>query len=61
MINDYTDAGNDDVIVVDLATGGLLDRVGTGSRIANGMFLTPGRNRDVFYCATTSFARIAWS
>ena len=61
VINDFTAAGTDDVIVVDIATGALLDRVATGSRIANGMFLTPGRNRDIFYCSTLTVARIAWS
>jgi len=61
VINDFTAAGTDDVIVVDIATGALLDRVATGSRIANGMFLTPGGNRDIFYCSTLTVARIAWS
>ena len=61
VINDFTDAGHDDLIVVDIATGDLLDRVATGSRIANGMFLTPGGDRDVFYCSTTVFARVRWS
>ena len=61
VINDFTADGTDNVIVVDIATGGLLDRVATGSRIANGMFLTPGGNRDIFYCSTLTVARIAWS
>ena len=61
VINDFTEAGEDDLIVVDVATGDVVDRVTTGSRIANGMFLTPGRNRDVFYCSTTTFARVSWS
>ncbi len=61
VINDYTEAGHDDVIVVDVTTGELLDRVPTGSRIANGMFLTAGDDRDVFYCTTLAMARIAWS
>ena len=61
VINDFTAAGTDDIIVVDIATGELLDRVITGSRIANGMFLTPGGNRDIFYCSTLTVARITWS
>jgi hypothetical protein len=61
VINDFTRDGNDDLIVVDISTGALIDRVATGSRIANGMFLTPGGQRDVFYCTTTTFARISWS
>ncbi len=61
VINDFTDAGNDDIIVVDIGTGELLDRVSTGSRIANGMFLSPGPGRSVFYCSTLTIARVTWS
>jgi len=60
VINDFTDDGHDDLIVVDIASGELLDRVATGSRIANGMFLTAGGHRDVFYCTTTTLARVRW-
>jgi len=60
VINDFTDDGFDDLIVVDIATGDLLDRVSTGSRIANGMFLTAGGQRDVFYCTTTTLAHVQW-
>lgn len=61
VINDFTAAGSDDLIVVDIATGELLDRVATGSRIANGMFLTAGGNRDVFYCSTLTITRVSWT
>lgn len=61
VINDFTDAGTDDVIVVDIATGELIDRVSTGSRIANGMFLSPGPGRCVFYCSTLTVAAITWT
>jgi len=47
--------------VVDIATGDLLDRVDTGSRVANGMFLTAGPDRSIFYCSTLTLARITWS
>lgn len=60
VINDFTADGSDDVIVVDLTTGELLSRVSTGSRIANGMFLTAGGQRDVYYCTTLTFSRIVW-
>ena len=60
-INDYTAAGTDDIIVVDLATGDLLDRVDTGSRIGNGMFLTPDGHRGLFYCTTLTLAKITWA
>lgn len=61
VINDFTADGTDDVIVVDVSSGALIDRASTGSRIANGMFLTAGGARDVFYCSTTALARICWS
>jgi hypothetical protein len=61
VINDFTAAGSDDLVVVDVASGELLDRVETGSRVANGMFLAPGGRRDVFYCSTLTVARISWS
>ena len=60
VINDFTKDGNDDLVVVDVTSGQLLDRVSTGSRVANGMFLTAGGSRDVFYCSTTALARVAW-
>ncbi|MFQ5554048.1 MAG: hypothetical protein ACE5GC_01595 [Acidimicrobiia bacterium] len=61
VINDFTDEGSDDLIVVDVASGALIDRVATGSRIANGMFLTPGDCNDIYYCTTTTLARVAWT
>ena len=59
VINDY-ERGNDQLIVVDMRTGDVLSRVRTGSRIANGMFLTPGTNRDIYYCSTLAVIRVAW-
>ena len=47
VINDFGDDGIDELVVVDVESGALLDRVDTGSRIANGMFLTAGDERDV--------------
>lgn len=61
VINDFTAEGSDDLVVVDIATGELLDRVATGSRVANGMFLSAGGNRDVYYCSTLTLARVTWS
>ncbi|MEM9134079.1 MAG: hypothetical protein AAGE88_17140 [Actinomycetota bacterium] len=61
VINDYTAEGEDHLIVVRISTGELLDRVPTGSRIANGMFLTAGDDRDVYYCTTTALSRVRWS
>jgi hypothetical protein len=60
VINDFSDAGTDGLVVVDVASGELIDRVETGSRIANGMFLSAGGARDVCYCTTATFARVVW-
>lgn len=59
-INDFTDEGRDDVIVVDLVDGTILDRVDTGSRIGNGMFLTADGDRGLFYCSTLALAHLTW-
>ncbi len=66
VINDFTpgaDGGppSDDLVVVDMATGTLIDRVRTGSRVANGMFLSAASNRRVLYASTTAIAIAAWS
>jgi hypothetical protein len=60
VINDFTADGHDHLVVVDIATGEPIDRVSTGSRVANGMFLTAGGDRDVFYCSTLTVARVRW-
>ena len=44
----------------DVSTGDLFDRVSTGTPIANGMFLTPGGDRDVYHCGTTAVSRVVW-
>ena len=61
VINDFTDDGTDHLIVVDAVSGELLDRVDTGSRIANGMFLTPDGDRGVFYCTTLNLSHVRWT
>ena len=66
VINDFrpgVDGGppSDDLVVVDLATGTIADRVATGSRVANGMFLSPASNRRVLYASTTAIALAAWT
>jgi hypothetical protein len=60
VINDFTLGGSDDLVVIDVPTGALLDRVATGSRVANGMFLSAGGARDILYSTTLSIARISW-
>ena len=61
VINDFADDGIDYLVVVDVESGALLDRVDTGSRIANGMFLSAGEERDVYYCSTLTLARVHWA
>lgn len=59
VINDYHD-NDDQLIVVDMHKGEIISRVSTGSRLANGMFLTPGFDRDIYYCSTFAIARVQW-
>ena len=59
VINDYK-TGDDQLIVVDISSGEILSRVSLGSRVANGMFLTPGLDRDVYYCSTLAISRVRW-
>ena len=59
VINDYK-TGDDQLIVVDISSGEILSRVSLGSRVANGMFLTPGLGRDVYYCSTLAISRVQW-
>lgn len=63
-INDFVAAGDrpdDNLVVVDIATGELLCRTPTGSRLANGMFLSPGSGNDVLYCSTLAMARVVFA
>ncbi|MFT7645820.1 MAG: hypothetical protein ACI8Y4_000553 [Candidatus Poriferisodalaceae bacterium] len=59
VINDFTGHG-DDLVAVDVTTGDIVSRADTGSRLANGMFLSPGPNRSVYYCSTLALARVRW-
>jgi hypothetical protein len=56
-VNDFRD-GCDDVVVFDVETGAEKGRVATGSRTANGMFLSTGWNRDLYYCSIGAIARV---
>ncbi|MDC3012228.1 hypothetical protein OA066_02295 [SAR86 cluster bacterium] len=60
VINNYEN-GSDQIIVLDVRNGELLSKADVNSKLANGMFLTPGNNRDIFYCSTGAFSRISWS
>lgn len=59
VINNFEN-GEDELIVVDIATGELLSRAKVNARLANGMFLSPGFNRDIFYCTTGTFSKVTW-
>ena len=59
VINNFENS-EDELIVVDIATGELLSRAKVNARLANGMFLTPGFNRDIFYCTTGTFSKVTW-
>ncbi len=58
VINDFT--GRDELVVIDGPTGEVTSRADLHSPLANGMFLTPGDDRDVYYCSTLTVARVSW-
>ena len=60
LVINHFDGGSDHLLVMDIDSGDMVCDVDTGSPLANGMFLTPGRNNDVLYCSTVSYARISW-
>lgn len=48
-------------MVVDIATGKLIQRVATGSRVANEMFLSAAGEKPVLYAGTTAVAMVTWA
>jgi hypothetical protein len=62
VINDFRLLGenrtSDDIVVLDFRTGQMKSRVPTGASRMNGMFLTPGWDRDLYYCSFGTIARI---
>ena len=56
IVNDFR-TGFDNLVVLDIETGKEKGRVATQSTTANGMFLSPGWNRDVYYCSIGTIAR----
>ena len=66
VINDFRPGEHggppsDDLVVVDIATGSLIERVPTGSPVANGMFLSAAGKRRILYASTTAVALVTWS
>ena len=59
VINSFED-NDDKLVVIDLTNGNILSKVSLKSPLANGMFLTPGLNNDIFYASTRTFARVSW-
>lgn len=55
VLNDFRD-GVDNVVFFDIETGNELARAATTSPVQSVLFLSPGANRDLYYC---SFARLA--
>ena len=51
---------DDHLVVIDLTDGTIISKIALHSPLANGMFLTPGLNNDIFYCSTRTFARVSW-
>ena len=58
VINHF-DGGSDHLLVMDIDSGDIVCDVDTGATSKRN-FLTPGRNNDVLYCSTVSYARIFW-
>jgi hypothetical protein len=54
---DYHD-GQDDVVVLDIATGAELARAATGSPLQSVLFPSPGWDRDAYYCSFSTLARV---
>ena len=59
VINHYQDRDYK-ITVVDIRSGELISKVSLSSPLANGMFLSPGFERDIYYCSTLTFARVQW-
>jgi len=62
VVNDfrYLQDGDtsDDIVVLDLRTGRMKARTGTGAKRFNSLFLSPGWHRDLYYCTSGTVARI---
>ena len=59
IINSYEN-NSDHIVVINLENGELIKKIDLKSPLANGMFLTPGTNNDIYYCSTLTIAKIQW-
>ncbi len=57
VVNDFQ-RKRDELVVFDVESGREKARVATGSGTANGMFLSPGWQRDVMYCSIGAISRV---
>ena len=60
IINSYEN-NSDHIVVINLESGELIKKIDLKSPLANGMFLTPGINNDIYYCSTLTIAKIQWN
>ena len=60
IINSYEN-NSDHIVVVNLESGELLKKIDLKSPLANGMFITPGTQNDIYYCSTLTIAKIQWN
>ena len=60
IINSYEN-NSDHIVVINLESGELIEKLDLKSPLANGMFLTPGNKNDIYYCSTLTIAKIQWN
>jgi hypothetical protein len=60
IINSYEN-NSDHIVVINLESGELIEKIDLKSPLANGMFLTPGIKNDIYYCSTLTIAKIHWN
>ena len=60
IINSYEN-NTDHIVVINLESGELIKKIDLKSPLANGMFITPGTQNDIYYCSTLTIAKIQWN
>jgi hypothetical protein len=59
VVNDFQDEVGEQVVVLDLETGGERGRVATGSPVQSVVFQAPGFGRDLYTCTFAGVTRVA--